>query len=84
MDLLPGDVVLLQVHFHQRQGAKARPAVIVLDSGDEDFVVTAITMPVGFDRIRVETGRLAEFASTQNPAPRTQRAPHPLPPHPSY
>jgi mRNA-degrading endonuclease toxin of MazEF toxin-antitoxin module len=32
MDLLPGDVVLVEVRFHQAPGAKVRPAVVVLDS----------------------------------------------------
>ena len=32
MDLVPGDVVLVEVRFHQAPGAKVRPAVVVLDS----------------------------------------------------
>ena len=38
MDLHPGDVILIEVQFHQTHGAKVRPALVVLDSGDEDFV----------------------------------------------
>jgi mRNA interferase MazF len=29
--------------FHQAAGAKVRPAVVVLDTGDEDFVAAPIT-----------------------------------------
>jgi mRNA interferase MazF len=43
MALRFGDVVLIEVHFHQRQGSKVRPAIVVLDSGDEDFVAAPIT-----------------------------------------
>ena len=46
MDLLPGDVVLVEVRFHQAPGAKVRPTVVVLDSGDEDFVGAPITTRV--------------------------------------
>jgi hypothetical protein len=35
MDLHPGDIILIEVQFHQTQGAKVRPAIVVLDSGDE-------------------------------------------------
>ena len=43
MNLRPGDVVLIQIHFHQAVGSKVRPAVVVLDSGDDDFVGAPIT-----------------------------------------
>lgn len=46
MDLHPRDVVLIEVAFHQTQGAKIRPAVVVLDSGDEDFIAAPITTRV--------------------------------------
>ena len=46
MDLVPGDVVLVEVRFHQAPGAKVRPTVVVLDSGDEDFVGAPITTRV--------------------------------------
>jgi hypothetical protein len=32
MDLHPGDIILIEVQFHQTQGAKVRPAIVVLDS----------------------------------------------------
>ena len=43
MDLHPGDVILIEVQFHQTHGAKVRPAIVVLDSGDEDFVAAPVT-----------------------------------------
>jgi len=46
MDLLSGDVVLVEVRFHQAPGAKVRPTVVVLDSGDEDFVGAPIATRV--------------------------------------
>jgi mRNA interferase MazF len=38
-----GEVVLIRVRFHQTAGAKVRPAVVLLDTGDEDFVAAPIT-----------------------------------------
>ncbi|MGA2772454.1 MAG: hypothetical protein ABSG26_16700 [Bryobacteraceae bacterium] len=43
MTLRPGEVVLIRIEFHQTSGAKLRPAVILLDSADEDFVAAPIT-----------------------------------------
>ena len=43
MTLRPGEVVLIRIDFHQTQGAKVRPAVVLLDSGDDDFVAAPIT-----------------------------------------
>jgi mRNA interferase MazF len=43
MKLQLGDVVLLRMEFHQREGGKVRPAVVLLDTGDEDFVAAPIT-----------------------------------------
>ena len=37
MTLRPGEVVLIRIDFHQRPGGKVRPAVVLLDTGDEDF-----------------------------------------------
>jgi len=37
MALRFGDIVLIEVQFHQTRGSKIRPATVVLDSGDEDF-----------------------------------------------
>ena len=43
MPLRPGDIVLIRIEFHQRPGGKLRPAVVLLDSADEDFVAAPIT-----------------------------------------
>ena len=43
MDLRLGDIVLIEVRFHQAEGAKVRPVIVVLDSGDEDFVAVPVT-----------------------------------------
>jgi mRNA interferase MazF len=43
MTLTPGEVVLIRIDFHQTQGGKLRPAVVLLDSGDDDFVAAPIT-----------------------------------------
>jgi hypothetical protein len=43
MMLRPGDVVLIRIGFHQTPGGKLRPAVVRLDSGDDDFVAAPIT-----------------------------------------
>jgi mRNA interferase MazF len=43
MRLLPGEVVLIKIDFHQASGGKVRPAVVLLDSGDNDFVAAPIT-----------------------------------------
>lgn len=34
MDLVPGDVVLIEIQFHQKPGAKVRPAVAILGPSD--------------------------------------------------
>ena len=38
-----GDVVLLRMEFHQTAGGKVRPAIVLLDTGDDDFVAAPIT-----------------------------------------
>lgn len=43
MTLRRGDVVLIQMQFHQAPGSKVRPALLLLDSGDDDFVAAPIT-----------------------------------------
>jgi mRNA interferase MazF len=43
MTLLPGEVVLVRIDFHQTSGGKVRPAVVLLDAGDDDFVAAPIT-----------------------------------------
>jgi mRNA-degrading endonuclease toxin of MazEF toxin-antitoxin module len=43
MTLRPGQVVLIRIDFHQTAGGKLRPAVVLLDSDDDDFVGAPIT-----------------------------------------
>jgi mRNA-degrading endonuclease toxin of MazEF toxin-antitoxin module len=43
MDLLPGDVILVEERFHQALGGEIGPTVVVPDSGDEDFIGAPIT-----------------------------------------
>ena len=43
MNLDRGEIVLIDVQFHQQPGSKIRPAVVVLDTGDGDFVAVPIT-----------------------------------------
>jgi mRNA-degrading endonuclease toxin of MazEF toxin-antitoxin module len=43
MTLRPGEVVLIRIDFHQTSGAKVRPAVVLLDAADDDFVAAPIT-----------------------------------------
>ena len=43
MKLQLGDVVLLRMEFHQIAGSKIRPAVVLLDTGDDDFIAAPIT-----------------------------------------
>jgi mRNA interferase MazF len=43
MALRLGDIVLIEVQFHQVHGSKMRPAAVVLDTGDDDFVAAPIT-----------------------------------------
>src|SRR5271169_5519273 len=43
MKLRLGDVVLLRMEFHQIEGRKVRPAIVLLDAGDDDFVAAPVT-----------------------------------------
>ena len=38
MTLRLGEVVLIRMQFHEAASAKVRPAVVLLDTGDSDFV----------------------------------------------
>src|ERR1700691_859750 len=38
-----GDVVPLRMEFHQTAGGKVRPAIVLLDAGDADFVAAPVT-----------------------------------------
>ena len=43
MSPLRGSVVLIRVPFHQTGGSKLRPAMVVFNSGEDDFVGAPIT-----------------------------------------
>jgi mRNA interferase MazF len=43
MTLLTGEVVLIRMRFHQADSSKIRPALVLLDSGDQDFLAAPIT-----------------------------------------
>jgi len=52
MTLQPGEIVLIRMQFHQAAGSKVRPAVVLLDTGDNDFVAAPVTSQArnsGFD-----------------------------------
>lgn len=38
MNLSRGEVVPIKIPFQQAQGARVRPAVVILDSADEDSI----------------------------------------------
>ena len=38
-----GEVVLIRMQFHQATGSKVRPALVVLETGDDDFVGAPVT-----------------------------------------
>ena len=46
MTLRLGEVVLIRIDFHQTAVGKVRPAVVLLDAGDDDFVAAPITSQV--------------------------------------
>jgi mRNA interferase MazF len=39
----PGEIVLLSFPFADAAGAKRRPALVLIDTGDEDIVVARVT-----------------------------------------
>ncbi|MBL8210153.1 MAG: hypothetical protein JNK87_05550 [Bryobacterales bacterium] len=43
MKLQTGDVVLIRIQFHQVQRSKIRPALVLLDTGEADFVAAPVT-----------------------------------------
>lgn len=38
-----GEIVLIRMQFHQTAGAKIRPALVLFDTGDDDFIAAPIT-----------------------------------------
>jgi mRNA-degrading endonuclease toxin of MazEF toxin-antitoxin module len=47
MNLRAGDLVLIRIPFPQGTGSKVRPAVVVFDEGDDDFVAAPVTSRAG-------------------------------------
>lgn len=47
MTLRTAEVVLIRMQFHQAQGSKIRPALVLADTGDQDFVAAPITSQPG-------------------------------------
>ena len=43
MRLSVREIVLTRIDFHQSAGGKVRPAVVLLDTGDDDFVAAPVT-----------------------------------------
>jgi len=43
MTIQAADVVLIRMQFHQASGSKVRPALVLLDTGDQDFVAAPVT-----------------------------------------
>jgi mRNA interferase MazF len=43
MTLQCGEVVVIRARFNQAAGAKVRPVLVLLDTGDDDFVAAPIT-----------------------------------------
>ena len=43
MKLRVAEVVLIRMQFHQTPGSKIRPALVLMDPGDEDFVAAPVT-----------------------------------------
>ena len=52
----PGDVVLLLFPFTDAEGARRRPPLVLVDTGDEDIVVARITSQASRDAhdVRIE------------------------------
>ena len=50
----PGEIVLLLFPFADATGAKRRPALIILDTGDEDIIVFRVTSQVAQTAFDVE------------------------------
>lgn len=43
MKLRVAEVVLIRMQYHQAPGSKIRPALVLIDTGDEDFIAAPIT-----------------------------------------
>jgi hypothetical protein len=59
MTLRFGELVLIRMQLHQTTGAKVRPALVLLDPGDDDFIAAPITSQGQAFGLRSCDGRLA-------------------------
>ena len=61
MTLRSGDIVLIRMPFQTAPGAKVRPAVVLLDPGDDDLVAAPVTSQARNSRydLRIENWREA-------------------------
>ena len=50
----PGDLVLLSFPFSKETGTKQRPALVLLDTGDNDVIVARITTQLHLSKHDVE------------------------------
>ena len=53
-DYTPGDIVLLEFPFSDAVGVKRRPALVLLDTGDEDVLVARVTSHITHTAFDVE------------------------------
>lgn len=58
--LRPGEVVLIRIEFHQTPDGKVRPAVVLLDAGDDDFVAAPITSQQRYSEFDLALGQWRE------------------------
>ena len=52
--LRPGDVVLLSFPFTDMEGSRRRPALVLMDTGDEDIMVARVTSQATRDQFDTE------------------------------
>jgi mRNA interferase MazF len=50
----PGDIVLLEFPFSDTIGVKRRPALVLLDVGDDDILVARVTSRITHSRFDAE------------------------------
>ncbi len=50
----PGDIVLLSFPFGDATGSRRRPALVLLDTGDNDIVVARVTSQLARDQFDVQ------------------------------
>ena len=56
MKLRLGELVPIKKGFHQAQGANVRPAVVLLDTGDDDILAVPVTSRIRFSEFDLAIG----------------------------